>query len=150
MACQARIHSAAQVSGTGAFQVARFALLLRMGMLASIACAVVAGQGRGLFAERVDSGSRAPAGTDEMALRGRRVDIDFGKLLAVREALVREPVPSGDIRNGDQSEITLTLNLFADATYTGVFDETRPTSAGLLAVWDDQGSGFRHGEPCCQ
>ena len=132
--------------GAGKSQVSVTALrsqslgTLRLLILASIAIPVLAGQGAELFSERMtgtDEGqvldgdrSRTPIPPEELTIRSRIVDIDFAELSAVRAAMLRTSIPNNDHQGGDQSEVTLLLNLFDDATYTGIVERTDTTSAG--------------------
>lgn len=152
MARQTRIVGGIRESGAAALVAVRLAALLRIGILASIACTVVSGQFEGLFSEhasggdvRTDSGgtgSRTPVPYDELAIRSREVDIDFGKLAATRNALLQRSRSGRDTHSDDHSGITMSLNLFHDATFGAVFEETRTTSAGYSLSGRIEGDDF--------
>lgn len=122
------------VRGSGTVAGLPWRAVPRVGLLffALITCPVLAGPAGGLFSERAMGGGQPglPIPSEEMTIRSRSVEIDVGKLVEVRDALLRERASAQDAQGNDPRAVTLLLNLFDDATYTGVVEETGATSVG--------------------
>ena len=108
---------------------------------AALLAVEAAGQPGGLFLEaaRVPEaiGHLSPVAPDSLALRSRRVRIDFAQLaspdvaVAARAAGVSAEAP-GSVRPA-YGEL-LSLNLFDDTVFTGVVERMEPTFSGGYAV----------------
>ena len=70
------------------------------------------------------------------------MEIDFEKLAATRNALLSRPARSVGIEGEDQFAVPLVLNLFEDATYAAVFEETGTTSSGYSLSGRIEGEDF--------
>ena len=102
--------------------------LLAGALLAALAAGEAAGQPAGLFQAVAPAGLAALPGaetaSDSITLRRRLVAIDFGQLTppvdAAGAAALAAAAPSG----------VLTLNLFDDASFTGLVESVAPTFSG--------------------
>ncbi len=107
------------------FDLRRLLFPIVAGLLSALP-AVVEAQSGGLFSAidpaepRTDSGADALPGT----LRSRRVRIDRGQLAAAQADTLRGAAPAA----------TLTLNLFDDAVFRAVVEQTAPTFSGGYAL----------------
>ena len=114
--------------GCGAALGRRCSTALAVALLTAVAAGEAAGQPGGLFREVAPAG--AVAGPDlsgvseSITLRRRVVAIDFGQLTPPADAAAAVPgavsAPSG----------VLTLNLFDDASFTGLVQSVAPTFSG--------------------
>ena len=102
---------------------------LAVALLATLTAGEVAGQPGGLFRAVAPAGLAAVPGaepaSDSITLRSRLVAIDFGQLTPPAGAAAAGPggalaAPSG----------VLTLNLFDDASFTGLVESVAPTFSG--------------------
>ena len=97
-------------------------------LLAVLAAGEAAGQSRGLFRAAEPAGAAAGpdfgAGPDSLTLRRRLVFIDFGQIAPAADAAeagaAGAAAPSGVLR----------LNLFEDASFTGLVETVAPTFSG--------------------
>jgi len=113
----------------GAALTGRCSTALAVALLSVLAAGEAAGQS-GLFREVAPAGAVAgpdlSAVSDSITLRRRLVAIDFGQLTPPADAAAAVPggaaaaVPSG----------VLTLNLFDDASFTGLVQSVAPTFSG--------------------
>ena len=107
---------------------ARCSVALALALLVALAAGEAAGQSGGLFREVPPAAAGAAAGfstvSDSIALRRRLVAIDFGQLTPPTDPAAfpggAEAAPSG----------VLTLNLFDDASFTGLVQSVAPTFSG--------------------
>lgn len=121
--------------------------MIMIATLLTILCPASTGQTNPLFTERmpgsfkqmdsVNGATGKPRLVEDIALRSRNVSIDHAKLAGVRAAL-RDGVSS--IR--DESEVSLSLNLFDDATFRAVFERTDETSSGYTLEGRLEGFAF--------
>ena len=105
----------------------RRSTVLAGALLAALAAGEAAGQPAGLFQAVAPAGLAAVPGaetaSDSITLRRRLVAIDFGQLTPPVDAAAAVPpavAPSG----------VLTLNLFDDASFTGLVESVAPTFSG--------------------
>ena len=93
-------------------------------LLAVLAAAEAGGQPGGLFRAVSPAGVAAVPGyqasTDSLTLRRRLVSIDFGQLTPLVNAASAETAPPGVLR----------LNIFDDASFTGLVENVAPTFSG--------------------
>ena len=125
----ARKHVPGCRTGCGAAFVGRCSTALAVALLSVLAAGEAAGQ-PGLFREVAPAGVVAgpdlSAVSDSITLRRRLVAIDFGQLAPTADTAAVVPggaaaaVPSG----------VLTLNLFDDASFTGLVQSVAPTFSG--------------------
>ena len=115
--------------GGGAALAGRGSTALAVALLTALAAGEAAGQPGGLFREVAPAGVVAGPDlstvSDSITLRRRLVAIDFGQLsppagASAARAAAPEAVPSG----------VLTLNLFEDASFTGLVESVAPTFSG--------------------
>ena len=115
-------------SSCGAALVGRCSTALAAALLTALAAGEAAGQPGGLFREVAPAGVVAGPDlstvSDSITLRRRLVAIDFGQLsppaASAARAAAPEAAPSG----------VLTLNLFEDASFTGLVESVAPTFSG--------------------
>ena len=97
-------------------------------LLAALAAGESAGQPSGLFRAVAPAGvtvAGPPPSADSLTLRQRLVSIDFGQLAPPPDAAAATAMPAGALR----------LNLFDDASFTGLVERAAPTfSGGVLTV----------------
>ncbi len=97
-------------------------------LLAVLAAGEAAGQPGGLFRPAAAAAAPlAPGASDALTLRSRLVSIDFGQLAppaGAAAAGAAAAAPSGVLR----------LNLFADASFTGLVQRVEPTFSGGYAL----------------
>ena len=128
-----REHVPGSRTGCGSALVGRRSTALALALLAALAAGEAAGQSPGqpggLFREVVPAGVVAgpdlSAVSDSITLRRRLVAIDFGQLAPPADAAApgapaAAAAPSGVLR----------LNLFADASFTGLVQTVAPTFSG--------------------
>ena len=124
-----REHIPGRRRGSGAAGGGRRPTALAAALLAALAAGEAAGQSGGLFREVSPAGAVAgpdlSALSDSITLRRRLVAIDFGQLAppadgAAAVSGVAAAAPSG----------VLSLNLFDDASFTGLVESVAPTFSG--------------------
>ncbi len=126
----ARKHVPGCRTGCGAALAGRCSTALAAALLTALAAGEAAGQPGGLFREVAPAGVVAgpdlSAVSDSITLRRRLVAIDFGQLTPSADTAAAVPgaaaaaAPSG----------VLTLNLFDDASFTGLVESVAPTFSG--------------------
>ena len=93
-------------------------------LLAALAAGEAVGQPGGLFRAVAPAGVAAvpdsQTSTDSLTLRRRLVSIDFGQLTPPLDAAAAAVAPAGVLR----------LNLFDDASFTGLVESVAPTFSG--------------------
>ena len=98
-------------------------------LLAALAAGEAAGQPAGLFRAVAPAGVAAvpdsPASSDSLTLRSRLVAIDFGQLSPPVDAAAAGPAGAAAAQSG-----VLRLNLFDDASFTGLVESVAPTFSG--------------------
>ena len=102
---------------------------LAVALLIALVAGEAAGQPAGLFREVAPAGAVAgpalSAVSDSITLRRRVVAIDFGQLTPPADAAAAAPGGAGAAPSG-----VLTLNLFDDASFTGLVQSVAPTFSG--------------------
>ena len=98
-------------------------------LLALLAASEAAGQPGGLFRAVAPAGVTAVAGpetvSDSITLRRRLVGIDFAQLTPPADAVSADAAGGAAAPSG-----VLTLNLFDDASFTGLVESVAPTFSG--------------------
>ena len=114
--------------GCGTSPGGRCSTALAAALLTALAAGGAAAQPGGLFREVVPAGAVAGPGlsgaSDSITLRRRLVAIDFGQLAPPPAAAA---VPGGAV---SAPSGVLTLNLFDDASFTGLVQSVAPTFSG--------------------
>ena len=117
-------------TGCGAALVGRCSAALAAALLTALAVGEAAGQPGGLFREVAPAGVVAgpdlSAVSDSITLRRRLVAIDFGQLTPSADTAAA--VPGGAAAAAPSG--VLTLNLFDDASFTGLVQSVAPTFSG--------------------
>ena len=114
---------------------------LAAGLLAGLAAAESAGQPTGLFREVAPTAATIapafPTAPDSITLRRRLVAIDFGQLTPSADTVAAVPGGAAAAPSG-----VLTLNLFDDASFTGLVQSVAQTLSGGYSLF----GGARDGE----
>ena len=117
-------------AGCGAARGGRCSTALAVALLTALAVGEAAAQPGGLFREAAPAGAVAgpdlSAVSDSITLRRRLVAIDFGQLTPPADAAAA--VPGGAAAAAPSG--VLTLNLFDDASFTGLVQSVAPTFSG--------------------
>ena len=115
--------------GGGAALVGRCSTALAAALLTALTAGGAAGQPGGLFREVAPAGVAVgpdlSAVSDSITLRRRLVAIDFGQLTPPADAAAPSPGGAPAAPSG-----VLTLNLFDDASFTGLVQSVAPTFSG--------------------
>ena len=115
--------------GCGAALGGRGSTALAVALLTALAAGEAAGQLGGLFREVAPAGVVAGPDlstvSDSITLRRRLVAIDFGQLSPPADASAARPAGPEAAPSG-----VLTLNLFEDASFTGLVESVAPTFSG--------------------
>ena len=115
--------------GCGAASGGRRSTALAVALLTALAAGEATGQPGGLFREvapaAADVGPDFSAASDSITLRQRLVAIDFGQLTPPTDAAAAAPGGAEAAPSG-----VLTLNLFDDASFTGLVESVAPTFSG--------------------
>ena len=115
--------------GVGPEPGVRVSAALAAALMAGLAAGEAAGQPAGLFREvapaALVAGPDLSAVSDSITLRRRLVAIDFGQLSPPSDASAPSPAGLEAAPSG-----VLTLNLFEDASFTGLVESVAPTFSG--------------------
>ncbi len=116
-------------TGCGAVLGGRRSTALAVALLTALAAGEAAGQPGGLFREVAPAGVAAvpdiSAVADSITLRRRLVAIDFDQLAPPADTAAAVPAGAAAAPSG-----VLTLNLFDDASFTGLVESVAPTFSG--------------------
>jgi len=124
-----REHVPGGLTGCGAALGGRRSTALAVALLTALAAGEAAGQPGGLFREVAPAGVAAvpdiSAVADSITLRRRLVAIDFDQLAPPADTAAAVPAGAAAAPSG-----VLTLNLFDDASFTGLVESVAPTFSG--------------------